>query len=112
MTTSEKRVEVYRALRECCWDRPAHIDTIEVVLSYEEPLLQEYLEGMVSLRELRHVHLNRSLPLADGFGHSSFGFDDAAECAAEEGFYEGYQLTEFGQRWTELMLAGTQPSER
>jgi hypothetical protein len=110
VTTEEKRVALYKALKEMCWTLPASVEGIAAVLEYEEPKLEAYLEGLVHMRELEKATVQVQLPEAedDGFGGKGFGFDDDTP----EDLSVGYRLTEFGQRWTDLMLAGGQPSER
>lgn len=110
MTIEEKRVALYRVLKELCWTLPASTEAIAAALEYDEPKLEAYLEGMVSLCELEKatVHISTIPAEDDGFGGTSFNFDDDTP----EDLCVGYRLTEFGQKWTDLMLAGAQPSER
>ena len=108
LTTEQKRVLFYKALRARCWDLPASAEGIAEALEYEEPKLEAYLEGLVHMRELEKATVSLAVPEDDGFGGTSYGFDDDTP----EDLRVGYRLTEFGQRWTELMLAGAQPSER
>lgn len=111
MSMHDKRVATYRALKACCWDRPAPLEDIRAALEYEEPKLEAYLDGLVSLRELERAtaHVPKVATADDGFGRRGFGFDD--DDASVE-VIEGYKLTEFGQSWTTMMLAGAEPSER
>lgn len=107
LTMEQKRVLLYKALKALCWDLPASVEGIADTLAYEEPKLEAYLEGLVAMRELEKATVSIAVSEDDGFGGKNFGFDDDTP----EDLRVGYRLTEFGQRWTELMLAGEQSSE-
>lgn len=108
LTMEQKRVLLYKALQAVCWNSAASVESIAAALEYEEAKLEGYLEGLVHMRELEKATVQTAIVEDDGFGGKSFGFDDDTP----EDLRVGYRLTEHGQRWTELMLAGGQPSER
>lgn len=125
-----KRALLYRMLRNHCLKEPATLEELKVAIPYAEPKLEAYLQGLIHLCELEFVEVDSVMDTASvdvpntcaasGGGFDGGGFDDTGfdaprvvapprktvKQALSNTSKKGYRLTDFGKRWSEMMVLG------